>query len=134
MVDKLAKDSQKAGLKLVGFQLLLVLFIALILTVFSSTKSGYSGLAGGMTFILPNMIFVLMTFAHAGASKSKLILRGFYVGEAIKLTFTVILLSIFLKYGALSLPSFYISFLLLVVSQWLAPFFFHNNNRMKNDR
>ncbi|HEY7864808.1 MAG TPA: ATP synthase subunit I [Psychromonas sp.] len=134
MVDKLAKDSQKAGLKLVGFQLLLVLFIALILTVFSSTKSGYSGLAGGMTFILPNLIFVLMTFAHAGASKSKLILRGFYVGEAIKLTLTVILFSIFLKYGALYLQPFYISFLLLVTSQWLAPFFFYNNSRMKNDR
>jgi len=134
VVDKLAKDSHRSGLKLVGFQLLLVLFIALILTVFLSTKSGYSGLAGGITFMLPNMIFVLMTFAHAGASKSKLILRGFYVGEAIKLTLTVILFSVFLKYGVLSLPSFYISFSLLLASQWLAPFFFHDNNGMKNDR
>jgi ATP synthase protein I len=134
VVNKLAKNSHRSGLKLVGFQFSLVLFIALILTVFSSAKSGYSGLAGGMTFMLPNMVFVLMTFAHAGASKSKLILRGFYVGEAIKLTLTVILFSVFLKYGALFLPSFFISFLLLVVSQWLAPFFFHDNNRMKNDR
>ena len=134
MVDKLAKYSHRSGLKLVGFQLSLVLFLALILTVFFSFKSGYSGLAGGITFMLPNMIFVLMTFAHAGASKSKLILRGFYVGEAIKLTLIVILFSLFLKYGALSLPSFYISFSLLVVSQWLAPFFFHDNNGMTNDR
>ncbi|PKH03088.1 hypothetical protein CXF72_08350 [Psychromonas sp. MB-3u-54] len=132
MVDRLAKDSQKAGLKLVGFQLLLVLFIALILTVFSSTKSGYSGLAGGMTFILPNLIFVLMTFAHAGASKTQLVLRGFYGGEAVKLFLVVILLSLFLKYGSLSLLAFYISFVLLVISQWLAPFFFYNNSRMKH--
>ncbi|HEY5716246.1 MAG TPA: ATP synthase subunit I [Psychromonas sp.] len=134
MIDKLAKDSHRAGLKLVGFQLLLVLIIALVLTVFSSTKSGYSGLAGGITFMLPNMIFVLMTFAHAGASKTRLILRGFYVGEAIKLTLIVILFSLFLKYGALSLPSFYIAFSFLVASQWLAPFFFHDNNGMTNDR
>ncbi|MFT7052752.1 MAG: ATP synthase protein I [Psychromonas sp.] len=132
MVDKLAKDSQKAGLKLVAFQLLLVLFIALILTVFSSTKSGYSGLAGGMTFILPNLIFVLMTFAHAGASKTALVLRGFYGGEAVKIFLVVILLSVFLKYGSLSLQAFYISFSLLVISQWLAPFFFYNNSRMKH--
>jgi len=132
MIDKLAKDSQKAGLKLVGFQLLLVLFIALILTVFSSTKSGYSGLAGGMTFMLPNLIFVLMTFAHAGASKTTLVLRGFYGGEAVKLFLVVILLSLFLKYGSLSLLAFYISFVLLVISQWLAPFFFYNNSRMKH--
>lgn len=134
MVDKLAKKGHRSGLKLVAFQLLIVLLIALILTVFFSVKSGYSGLAGGITFLFPNFIFVLMTFAHAGASKSKLILRGFYVGEAIKLTLTVILFIVFLKYGALSLLSFYISFALLVVSQWLAPFFFYDNNGMKNER
>lgn len=134
MVDKLAKASQKSGLNLLAFQALLVFLITLISTVFFSFKSGYSGLAGGITFLLPNFIFVLMAFAHAGASKSRLIVRGFFAGEAIKLTLTVILFSVFLKYGALYLPFFYISFLLLVVSQWLAPFFFHDNNRMKNDR
>jgi len=132
MVDKLAKKSQNAGLKLVGFQLLLVLFIALILTVFFSVKSGYSGLTGGITFVLPNFIFVLMAFAHAGASKTKLVLRGFFAGEAIKLFLTVILFTVFLKYGALSLASFYISFALLVISQWLAPFFFYNNDGIKH--
>jgi len=132
VIDKLAKDSHRAGLKLVGFQLLLVLFIALVLTVFFSTKSGYSGLAGGMTFMLPNMIFVLMTFAHAGASKTRLVLRGFYGGEAVKLFLVVILLSLFLKYGSLSLLAFYISFLVLVLSQWLAPLFFNYNSRMKH--
>ncbi len=132
MVDKLAKKGQKSGLKLVGFQLLLVLLIALISTVFFSVKAGYSGLAGGFTFLLPNFIFVLMAFAHAGASKSKLVLRGFYAGEAIKLFLTVILFSVFLKYGSLSLTAFYISFSLLVVSQWLAPFFFNYNSGMKH--
>ena len=132
MVDKLAKKSQKAGLRLVGFQLLLVLLIALISTVLFSVKSGYSGLAGGITFLLPNFIFVLMAFAHAGASKSKLVVREFFAGEAIKLFLTVILFTVFLKYGALSLPAFYISFSLLVISQWLAPFFFNYNSGMKH--
>ena len=132
MVDKLAKKSQKAGLKLVGFQLLLVLLIALISTVLFSVKSGYSGLAGGITFLLPNFIFVLMAFAHAGASKSKLAVREFFAGEAKKLFLSVILFTVFLKYGALSLPAFYISFSLLVISQWLAPFFFNYNSGMKH--
>jgi ATP synthase protein I len=74
-----------------------------------------------------------MTFAHAGARQTKLVLRGFYAGEAIKLFLTVILLVVFLKYATLSLATFYISFTLLVMSQWLAPFFFYNNNGMKND-
>ena len=133
MVDKLATKSRKAGLKLVRFQFLLVILLAAISTVFFSPKSGYSALAGGVTFLLPNFIFVWMTFAHAGARQTKLVLRGFYAGEAIKLFFTVILLVIFLKYGSLSLSAFYTSFALLVASQWLAPLFFYNNNGMKND-
>ena len=132
MVDKLAVKSQRAGLKLVRFQFLLVLLLALISTVVLSAKPGYSALAGGMTFVLPNFIFVLMAFAHAGASKSKLVVRGFFAGEAIKLFLTVILFIVFLKYGALSLASFYISFALLVISQWLAPFFFYNNDGIKH--
>ncbi len=132
MVDKLARKSQKAGLRLVGLQLLIVLLIALILTVFFSVESGYSGLAGGITFLLPNFIFVLMAFAHAGASKAKLVVRGFFAGEAIKLFLTVILFTVFLKYGSLSLTAFYISFALLVISQWLAPFFFNYNSGMKH--
>ena len=133
VVDKLAKKGQKSGLKLLAFQLFLVLLIALVSTVFFSVKSGYSALAGGSTFLLPNIIFVGMTFAHAGARQTKLVLRGFYAGEAIKFFLTVILLVVFLKYGTLSLIAFYISFALLVGSQWLAPLFFYNNNGMKND-
>lgn len=132
MVDKIAMKSQKSGLKLLAFQLLFVLLIALLFTVFFSAKSGYSGFAGGITFLLPNVIFVLMTFAYAGASKSHLVLRGFFAGEAIKLFITVVLFAVFLKYGNVSLMAFYISFTLLVVSQWLAPFFFYNNDGIKH--
>jgi ATP synthase protein I len=124
VVDILAKKSQKAGLKLVSFQLLLVLSIALILTVFFSAKSGFSGLAGGITFLLPNIIFVYMAFAHAGASKSKKIVRGIMGGEVIKILSTVALLALFLGFTSLSLTAFYVSFASLIASQWLAPFFF----------
>ena len=133
MVDKLAKKGQISGLKMVAFQLLLVLSLALISTVFFSNQAGYSSLFGRITFLLPNFISVWMAFAHAGARQSRIVLRGFYAGEAIKLFLTVLLLVVFLKFGALSLSAFYISFLLLVISQWLAPFFFYNNNGMKND-
>ena len=84
--------------------------------------------------MLPNLVFVLMTFAHAGARQSQKVLRGFYAGEAIKLFLTVLLFVVFLKYGTLSLIAFYISFALLVASQWLAPFFFYNNDGIKHVR
>jgi ATP synthase protein I len=132
VVDKLAKKGQVSGLKLVAFQLSLVLIVALISTVFFSNKTGYSALFGGLTFLLPNVVFVLMAFAHAGARQSKKVVRGFYAGEAIKLFLTVLLFVVFLKYGSLSLIAFYISFLLLVISQWLAPFFFYNNDGIKH--
>ncbi|MEH6454466.1 MAG: ATP synthase subunit I [Psychromonas sp.] len=124
MVDKLAKIGQKAGLRLVSFQLFLVLFITLVLMVFFSTESGFSGFAGGITFVLPNMIFVYMAFAHAGASKAKIVVRGVMGGEAIKIFSTVVLLALFLNFTSLSLTAFYVSFAILVASQWLAPLFF----------
>lgn len=133
MVDKLAKKSLKSGLKLIIFQLLLVLAITLISTVLFSVKTGYSALAGGVTYVLPNAIFVYMSFAYAGAQKAKLVLRGFYGGEALKLVFTVILFSLFLGCVELSFLAFYGSFFCLLVSQWFAPFFFYRNNGMKND-
>ncbi|WP_028864470.1 ATP synthase subunit I [Psychromonas aquimarina] len=129
MVDKLAVKSQRAGLKLVRFQFLLVLLLALISTVIFSAKPGYSALAGGMTYVLPNVIFVLMTFAHVGASKSNMIVKGFFAGEAIKLCLTVVLFVAFLYFTTLSLSSFYAAFAILVASQWLAPFFFQQQQR-----
>ncbi len=132
VVDKLAQKNQRLGLKLIAFQLLFVLLLVLISTVIHSWHAGYSALAGGFTYLLPNAIFVLMAFAHAGAQKSNLVVRGFYAGETLKLVLTVILLSVFLKYGTLSLIPFYISFSLLVMSQWLAPLFFNYNSGMKH--
>lgn len=132
MVDKLAKKSQTAALKLVVFQFLIMLVLTLISTVFFSLNSGLSVLAGGITFLLPNFVFVWMAFAHAGARQSKKVVRGFYAGEAIKLFLTVILFVVFLKYTTLTLIAFYMSFALLVVSQWLAPFFFYNKDGIKH--
>lgn len=124
VIDRLAKDSLKSGLRLVTFQLCIVCLIVLISTVFFSSKSGYSALAGAITFMLPNCIFIWMSLAHAGARQSRLVLRGFYVGEAIKVILTVILLIIFLVSNMLDLAAFYISFLLLIVSQCFAALFF----------
>ena len=129
MVDKLAKKGLVSGLKLVAFQSLIVLLIALILTVVFSAKAGFSALAGGITFLLPNSFFVFMSFAHAGASKSKIIVRGIFIGEAIKLFLTVVLLVLCLGFLNLFLNFYYASFALLIASQWLAPFFFKQQQR-----
>lgn len=129
MVDKLAKKGLKSGLTLVAFQLLFVLIIALVSTVVFSGKSGYSALAGGVTFLLPNCFFVYMSFAHAGARKSKMIVRGIFIGEAIKLFLTVVLLVLCLGFLNLFLNFYYASFTLLIASQWLAPFFFKQQQR-----
>lgn len=132
MIDKLARRSLVSGLKLIAFQFLLVLSIALISTVFFSTTAGYSALAGGFTFLLPNSIFVFMSFAHAGARQSRVVLKGFYVGEALKIFLVLVLLVVFLRDETLVLSSFYTSFSLLIASQSLAYLFFKQRNGMTN--
>jgi ATP synthase protein I len=132
VIDKLAKKGLTSGLRLIAFQLFIVLMIALISTVLSTTNAGYSALAGGFTFLLPNSVFVFMSFAHAGARQSKIVLKGFYVGEALKIFLILILLVLFLSDETLSLIAFYISFSLLIASQSLAFFFFKQHNGMTN--
>lgn len=132
MIDKLAKKSLTSGLKLIAFQFSLVLFITLISTVLFSTKAGYSAFAGGFTFLLPNLIFVFMSLAHAGARQSRIVLKGFYVGEALKIFLIMVLLVLFLSDETLLLSSFYISFSLLIASQSLAYLFFKQHNGMTN--
>lgn len=132
MIDKLAKKGLKSGLRLIAFQLFIVLMIALISTVLFTTNEGYSALAGGFTFLFPNFVFVFMSFAHAGARKSRIVLQGFYVGEALKIFLILILLVVFLRDETLSLIAFYISFSLLIASQSLAFFFFKQHNGMTN--
>lgn len=65
--------------------------IAFLLYAAMGAVAARSAILGGLTFILPNLLFVGYVFRQAAARSPVAALRGLYVGEAAKLLATVIL-------------------------------------------
>lgn len=83
-----------------GLQVLLVicLIVALMLLILFSKTEAYSALLGGMAYIVPNYCFTRFAFRHSGEESAVLALRWFFIGEAIKLIATAIIIALCLMY------------------------------------
>ncbi len=132
MSGKLVGQSRKAALKHVGFQTLLVLAVTLICGVIWNLHAAWSALVGGAIYIVPNLVFVWLAFAFAGARQSKSVVMSLYLGEVVKLVLTIVMLAIALAWMKLDILSLYLAFAVALVAQWSIPFFFNNNSGMKN--
>lgn len=64
---------------------------ALLLFLSIDVIAAYSALLGGMVFIVPNGLFTGLVFRQATAESANMILRRFFVGEAIKILATIVL-------------------------------------------
>lgn len=100
--------------------------VAITVSLFFLTKGmvgAYSALAGGMVFILPNAYFAYKTFSHGGASQAQKIVKAFYTGEAVKLVLTATLFTVvFVSIKPLDILALFVSYFLVLVSNWLMPF------------
>lgn len=65
--------------------------IALLFHVFMGIVATRSAVLGGLTFIVPNALFVALAFRPAPADSAVAALRGLYAGEAAKLTTTAVM-------------------------------------------
>jgi ATP synthase protein I len=89
-------------------------------------------LLGGCIFCIPNAVFSWMAFRHVGATKTKLVMRNIYVGEALKIALTAGLFIAVLTLIQVHLLALYLGFIVLMLTQWLTPVFFHHKTRMTN--
>lgn len=71
---------------------------SLALTGLFSRVEGYSALLGGLAVVLPNMIFAQLAFRSGGARNARSIVNGFFVGEAIKLSFVAVWIGLVFKW------------------------------------
>lgn len=118
----LNKLVQREAYRIVYWQLVVVTVLALVAGVLHGLVSGYSVLAGGLAYGLPNLIFVWRVFRFAGASEMTKFLVAFYFGEAFKLIFSGILFIVIVKYLPVSLLSVLVGFIGSIVSFWVVCF------------
>ncbi|WP_416306749.1 ATP synthase subunit I [Neptunicella sp. SCSIO 80796] len=118
MAQSLAGTGRLLVRKIFLFQCASVIFSALIGMLIWDQNVAVAVLAGGVICILANLVFGLMAFKYAGASKNKQVVRSFNQGLKLKLFVSVILfVAVFqwLKLPALPLLAGYV---ITLMTQW----------------
>lgn len=129
MPVKLGQASREAAVRLIRFQVTVVLVIAICFGVFAGQQAAWSAALGGGIYVVPNAIFALLAFAFAGARQAKNVVLSFYLGEALKLVLTIAFFAIVLSSMDGDLLALFVTFALAIVSQWFAPLFFKPKER-----
>ena len=128
MAAKLTEKGRQLATKVLIFQTLVALFVALIVTFFLGEKAGLSAIYGGVICVVPGLVFARFAFKYTGASQNELVVRSFSQGSKLKLLVTVLLfVGAFRWLEALPMPLFG-GFALTMATQWVALFVLRNNN------
>lgn len=96
------------------------LFLAAALAVFVSGHAGYSALVGAGIGILPSYYLALRMFSRPATTNAEKALRGIYLGEGIKVVFTVALFIIAMRLLDVDLLGVAGGYLATVVANWIA--------------
>jgi ATP synthase protein I len=115
----LNKIIQHEAYRIVFWQLVGIVVLALFALLTSGITSGFSVLAGGMAYGLPNLIFVWRVFKFAGAHQMTQFITAFFLGETMKLVLSALLFLVIVKYLSVSLLSGLIGFAGAIVSFWI---------------
>lgn len=106
--------------KMILYQLMAIMGLALIVFLFKGTRSSLSALLGGLAYWLPTSLFVLRVSAHAFARAATRFFTTFLVGEAIKLVCCSILFIVFVKYCSAQLFYALMGLAVAIVAYWVS--------------
>jgi len=95
----LEKQADNTNNKLAAYKVLLVIAIitaaiAIILMLSVGHVAAYSAALGGIVCILPNLLFARFAFRYSAADSARLVMKWFYIGEAIKIIVTILIFSL----------------------------------------
>ena len=106
---------------LVGMQIIAILLVAMILTVFLGLKAGFSVLIGGLAWLVPSIFFTWRLTQNMSPRMAKHFIMRFYSAEFLKLILTILFALLAIKFLPISFGSFMIGMVAALMSIWLAP-------------
>ncbi|MDI9818007.1 ATP synthase subunit I [Legionella sp. W10-070] len=112
--------------RLLMTQLILSGSITLGLMLVSSGKQAMSAMLGGLVAIIPAALFARKLFRYQGARAARQIVKGFYLGEALKILSSIILFILVFLLFSLDPIAFFFTYILVLMTHWFAPLFFAN--------
>lgn len=119
---------------LLFIQLVTSVLISLGLLLVFGEREAISALLGGFVAIVPNVLFAKKLFRYRGARAARQIVKGFYVGEALKLFSTIVLFTLVFIYYRIAPLAFFLTYILVLMNHWFTPLIFDNKqNRPESD-
>ncbi len=106
--------------RIVYWQLMLIIGLALVLLFIQGIRSGLSVALGGLAYWLPTLLFVWRVFARTTARAARQFMVAFVLGETIKLFLSAILFVLIVKYLPVQLLSVLIGFVGAVIAFWIS--------------
>ncbi|HSG52962.1 MAG TPA: ATP synthase subunit I [Rheinheimera sp.] len=124
MTDTSAAIARKSAYKLALCQLAVAGVIALAFFLAADAAAAKSAFKGGLVAVIPNFIFAFFAFRFSALDNANLVLASFMRGQSLKLILTTVLLALVFSQQQLVPGVFLTGFLLTLLAQWMAPFFF----------
>lgn len=112
--------ARRAAFRLVLYQAVVTLIVACAFLVFADGRAALSAMVGGGISVVASLAMALLAFSGAGHGDPKLVMRGFYRGEAVKLGLTVVLLVVALRSGSLQAAPLLAAFVATLAAYWVA--------------
>ncbi len=104
-------------------QIVVALAAALVLTLVLGSRYGYSALVGAGIGILPTYYLAARLFRRAASMSPEKALRAIYLGEGIKVAFTLALFILAVLTLDVDLPVVALTYLATVAVHWVAVLF-----------
>ena len=86
--------NKHAAYKVLWVIAVIVSAIALVLLLASGPVAAYSASLGGIACLLPNLLFARFAFRYSAADSANLVMRWFYIGEAVKILVTALIFAL----------------------------------------
>jgi ATP synthase protein I len=112
-------ENQKIRRQFVSFQLLVTLTAAGFFLCIFGQAPALSSLAGGVSVMVPNMVFASLALSYSRASQLHKIVSLFYWGEATKILLTLLLVTLALSSGEIDMLYFLVTFSIVTSVGWV---------------
>lgn len=119
-----SSQTRKSAYLLVLFQAVFAAVIALIFLITADAAAAKSAFKGGLVAVIANFVFAFFAFRHSGAEKAELVAASMMRGQSMKVLLTVVLCAVVFQQEQTVPGPFLTGFLLTLLTQWTAPFFF----------
>ncbi|WP_404409347.1 ATP synthase subunit I [Pseudidiomarina marina] len=127
MIQTLTATGKQLAAKLIRAQVGTIFLLACVFSLVQPI-AGYTYfwgvVGGGLAVIIPTALFAWRAFSQGGARAAKQIVSNFFAGEALKISFAVVLLIGLLVFTTLPFSAVLSGYIAALIVQWLAPILF----------